>query len=294
MKKIESQQYTDNTELLLELPIFVLKLPTRMTNMLTNLGVNTIAEAVAYFDNIESPVKGIGNSTIQYSIECVSKFIEDNKYISLLAIDDLKDSRHLIIGDMSDFCEKIDTIAYTVIDKVFFKGKERNIDIINKRFGLANNNKYTLEEIGDYYDLTRERVRQVEAKIIRIIREIFTKNSNKKIKSPPILQGIYRNISYDIQNIGNIVSEESIVDILETDYNYSCDNRNKLELFLEVIGYEKLSESNNSPYLKVKPLYYRKEKITAKNIAKIIYNIGIYTKNPKEHSLFDTGLFNTN
>lgn len=287
MEKVESKKRIDNTKLLLELPILVLKLPARMTNKLASMGVDTVAEALSYFDNIGLPVKGVGKSTIEQSMKSTRKFIDDNKYIRFREIDDLKDSRYLIIDHTSDLCENIDQIAYAVIDKVFFKGKVRNTDIINKRFGLANNNKYTLEEIGDYYDLTRERVRQVEAKIIRIIRNIFTENTNKKIKSSIVLQDVYRSISFDIENTGNIVSEQSIINIIEEKHKFNCSDKNKLELFLEVIGYEKLSESSNSPYLKVKPLYYRKTKITAKNVAKIIHNIGVYTKKPGEHSLFD-------
>lgn len=290
METIETQKHTDNTELLLGLPILVLKLPTRMINKLSNVKIRTIAEAVEYFDNIKLPVKGISNSTINNSVKYLKKFIENNKFLNLQEIDDLIDSRHLITDNKSDLCEKIDLIAYTVINIMFFKGKERNIDILNKRFGLVNN-KYTLEEIGDYYDLTRERVRQIEAKIIGIIRNIFTENNNKKIKSNHVLQGVYNNIILDIQKIGNIASEESIINTLENIYNFNCSNKNKLELFLEIIGYEKLSESNNSPYLKVRPLYYCRNRITANNVAKIIHNIGIYAKTPKEYNLFDVTVF---
>lgn len=42
---------------------------------------------------------------------------------------------------------------------------ERDLDIIKKRFGLNHESVYSLEEIGIYYDITRERVRQVEFKI---------------------------------------------------------------------------------------------------------------------------------
>lgn len=38
----------------------------------------------------------------------------------------------------------------------------RQRDVINKRFGLKNGKRKTLEEIGDGYGITRERVRQIE------------------------------------------------------------------------------------------------------------------------------------
>lgn len=43
----------------------------------------------------------------------------------------------------------------------------REQDIINRRFGLDLNEIETLEEIGECYKLTRERVRQIEAKALR-------------------------------------------------------------------------------------------------------------------------------
>lgn len=42
--------------------------------------------------------------------------------------------------------------------------------IITMRFGLYGSRKYTLEECGDKYHITRERVRQIEAKALRKLR----------------------------------------------------------------------------------------------------------------------------
>ena len=43
-------------------------------------------------------------------------------------------------------------------------------DVLIRRFGLDGNPPQTLEAIGVHYDLTRERIRQVEAKAIRLLR----------------------------------------------------------------------------------------------------------------------------
>lgn len=43
----------------------------------------------------------------------------------------------------------------------------RERHIINLRFGLDNNDEHTLEEIGAMYNVTRERIRQIEAKALR-------------------------------------------------------------------------------------------------------------------------------
>lgn len=47
----------------------------------------------------------------------------------------------------------------------------KEIGVIKMRFGLDNGISMTLEEVGKYYGITRERVRQIEAKTLRKIRK---------------------------------------------------------------------------------------------------------------------------
>jgi DNA-directed RNA polymerase delta subunit len=49
--------------------------------------------------------------------------------------------------------------------------KARDIEVINKRFGLDGNKPQTLEEIGRSLEITRERVRQIEANALRKLKE---------------------------------------------------------------------------------------------------------------------------
>ncbi len=44
---------------------------------------------------------------------------------------------------------------------------ERERDVIKLFYGIGYNHEYTLEEIGDKFDLTRERVRQIKEKAIK-------------------------------------------------------------------------------------------------------------------------------
>ena len=44
---------------------------------------------------------------------------------------------------------------------------EREADVVRLYFGLKGNHPMTLEEIGEKFDLTRERVRQIKEKAIR-------------------------------------------------------------------------------------------------------------------------------
>ena len=47
----------------------------------------------------------------------------------------------------------------------------REREIIRLRFGLADGYSYTLEEVGTIFAVTRERVRQIEAKAVEKLRQ---------------------------------------------------------------------------------------------------------------------------
>ncbi|CDI50598.1 sigma-70 family RNA polymerase sigma factor [Clostridium tetani] len=47
---------------------------------------------------------------------------------------------------------------------------DRSKDVLIKRFGLNGQEPMTLEEVGDIYDVTRERIRQIESKALRKLR----------------------------------------------------------------------------------------------------------------------------
>jgi RNA polymerase primary sigma factor len=47
---------------------------------------------------------------------------------------------------------------------------EREQQVLNLRFGLADGYSRTLEEVGKQFNVTRERIRQIEAKALRKLR----------------------------------------------------------------------------------------------------------------------------
>jgi RNA polymerase primary sigma factor len=47
---------------------------------------------------------------------------------------------------------------------------ERERQVLEMRFGLLDGRDYTLEEVGKFFQVTRERIRQIEAKALRKLR----------------------------------------------------------------------------------------------------------------------------
>ena len=53
------------------------------------------------------------------------------------------------------------------IQKVLSTLNEREEKILRMRFGIGEKHDHTLEEVGQYFELTRERIRQIEDKVLR-------------------------------------------------------------------------------------------------------------------------------
>ena len=56
---------------------------------------------------------------------------------------------------------------------------EREQKVLKLRFGLEDGRARTLEEVGNEFDVTRERIRQIEAKALRKLRH---PSRSKKLK----------------------------------------------------------------------------------------------------------------
>ena len=93
------------------------------------------------------------------------------------------DSLNRVIGDDDDseFGNFIKDESVSVEDEAISNGqhdeiyklfklanlKEREIKVLELRFGLVDGNPRTLEEVGQEFNVTRERIRQIEAKALR-------------------------------------------------------------------------------------------------------------------------------
>ncbi|MDQ3905223.1 MAG: RNA polymerase sigma factor [Actinomycetota bacterium] len=92
------------------------------------------------------------------------------------------------IGDegdsrLGDFIEDsravatIDAVSFTLLqdhlESVLATLSEREAGIIRLRFGLSNGHQHTLDEIGQVYGVTRERIRQIEYKTMSKLRHPF-------------------------------------------------------------------------------------------------------------------------
>ncbi len=64
------------------------------------------------------------------------------------------------------------TMLREQLEKVLKRLGPREEQVVRMRFGLLDGHCYTLEEVGKEFDVTRERIRQIEAKALRQLRHI--------------------------------------------------------------------------------------------------------------------------
>jgi len=117
------------------------------------------AEEIAYALDVEPHVvkESLKSSTRHLSMDAPLIHGEDgNMYDFLLSDDSPGPDRKLLNDSLRQEIER----ALTTLTS-------READIIRLYFGLNNNPPHTLEEIGEVFDLTRERVRQVKEKAIK-------------------------------------------------------------------------------------------------------------------------------
>ncbi|MBI5101367.1 MAG: RNA polymerase sigma factor RpoD [Nitrospirae bacterium] len=150
----------------IRVPVHIVEAVNRMTRVIKEVlqekGTEPSAEELA--ETMQLPVEKI-RAMLKISKEPISletpvgddeesfirDFIEDKTVLSPLDIVMNEDMRKNIDNVLSEFTER-----------------EQNI--IRKRFGLGEDKPYTLEEVGSELEVTRERIRQIENKVLKKLR----------------------------------------------------------------------------------------------------------------------------
>jgi len=128
-------------------------------------------EIAALLDMQEAEVKeSLSNSSRHVSMDAPLVQDEDNNMYDVIRSDDSKDSPETGL---------IRESLRQEIDRVMDTLSEREADVVRLYFGLDGKYQLTLEEIGQKFDLTRERVRQIKEKALRHLKQA-SRNKNLK------------------------------------------------------------------------------------------------------------------
>jgi len=112
-------------------------------------------------------------TTIPYDVQIEN--LSEEEFESIYPLIDQNEDFTLTIDDILPnndqnydlFSQMEITFIKKIIDELLNTLSEREREIIYLRFGFKDGTPKTLEEIGKIFGITRERVRQIEAKIIK-------------------------------------------------------------------------------------------------------------------------------
>ncbi|MFJ5285937.1 sigma factor-like helix-turn-helix DNA-binding protein [Pseudomonas sp. NPDC088429] len=146
------------------------------------------------------------------------------------------------IGDVASFLPLLLELYLSVKHR---KNLPRDKGIIERRFQLNNLKYYTLEELGIYYDLTRERVRQIEAKIIKDMNSLLSGTFKKtSLSIDTKLVENFNLFTSALKKLGEVISKPQIEIQIQESFGSRLDD-SYLHLFLEICGYRAIQKNNN-------------------------------------------------
>lgn len=135
-----------------------------------------------------------------------------------------------------------------IVSEILKNLNDREKEIITKRYSLAGDKKYTLEGIGEKYNITRERVRQIENIAIKKIKSL-----SDKIEAIEELDNI---VGHALEQYLGVLGEKTLIDIiLEQEKNDSTNFHITKFLINKLLDHKYISEKEDDDFL---PLYRSK------------------------------------
>ena len=159
----------DNKSKMIRLPAYVVEGVNKMKNAERTLTIKLGREP-----SLEEIAK-----EMEITLDKAKKLRDSYKEVSSLDVnigDDEEATMGELIADTSSLTpeENMDIqVKNEVLETILGTLEDRESEVIKYRFGLADGEPKTLEEVGQIFDLTKERIRQIEAKALRKLRNPF-------------------------------------------------------------------------------------------------------------------------
>jgi hypothetical protein len=98
-------------------------------------------------------------------------------------------------------------------------GYLRKLDIIKKRYGFDGNGVYTLQDLGSYYGIHRERIRQLQDSVEKKIKETLL-GKEPRVNIPIELISEILDFKTKLRQLGPIFTEDDLFEVIQQKYQY--------------------------------------------------------------------------
>lgn len=263
-------------------------LPARALNRILARGINNSYDALIYLIDEIVNEHGIGKGTIAKSREATLHFLDRLQTLSETSVNAFMNTREILFDGVQN---SLASCFPAIIDVYHHReckiNAARNADIITKRFGLNKSKRYTLDEIGTYYDVTRERIRQIEEKSIKGFRALISgeKKPRRWELSEKIVQE-YNSLANELKNVGLFVDKKTIESKFIRYFGSEFD-ASYLDLLMEVLGYTKLPKSILGFRGSLSESWFFRENCMKKELEPIFRSLNVIYSNPSGIPVFE-------
>ena len=167
----------------------------------------------------------------------------------------------------------------------FSRTPERDLHILRRRYGLDGGPVNTLEELGACHDLTRERVRQVQARCVNRSRQMLEGNVKSRGMSAPIpLQHRFVALIEDLRVVGPCLSRSRFQSVVRDRCGRSVPGH-WFELFAEVFGHRLLQPTKGVIVQGLKERWVESELLSQMTVNQVFKCLKDLQKRPEGVSL---------
>lgn len=274
------------------IPVSILDLSSRSANALERADISSLGELMtAKFDGLME-IRGIGETLSDEIEEVLDDFLVRSADLSDEEVEKLIDDRPFLIGveprDLPDLIEYIVLIAEEILTAL---GDERDFEILRRRHGLKSSKIYTLQEIGDYYGISRERVRQLQSRAEQRIQDfICGRKESRDWRIRQIFVKEYNEVSSILRLSGPILLESEAISILKKRYNgkYKFSDVSALRFLLLIMEFERFTQTPQTRHIKCYSSWLTEPSINTRDINKALRAVyGILKKSVIPLSFFE-------
>jgi Sigma-70, region 4 len=230
-----------------ELPVSQLHLSKKLCDLLIESGIATVGQLLSISDQDLQSIEGIdynflrqlkkAKGALEASL-CSAGEIDWLKYLEIQEVV-LIPSWYESGTSPSRIIEFFTKIIKGII-KEESKDWERSWTIVQRRFALENTDKLSLEDLGHIFDLTRERVRQIEAQMLVALKTVLV-NKDYSGKSyrihPEILLTLDGLISIVVSQAHQTALEAELINQVEQGFDLEFDEfRQSFNLLFSLLG----------------------------------------------------------
>jgi len=128
----------------------------------------------------------------------------------------------------------------SLLNELFKNLKEREIEVLNFRYGFKQGDSLTLEEIGKKFNVTRERIRQIENSALKKIKKI--ENLEEILKPIEVIA------NQTLEEFGGLMLEKNLIKKILTLPGYTPTNRAIIHFILTKLLSEKFHLISSDNY----------------------------------------------